>query len=152
MPLHQTILFYTAFAIVVAILAFPRVALRKHPRLTGKQIAARHPHLRGIVYKYTLPFFLLPVPLLFLFVAIGAPYHKPFFNEYFLFFPVLLFLSLYDGLFALLTGVFPATSRWNLDQFVLEKGEKYRRLARLQIALALLAMLGCAAMFWYYPG
>lgn len=70
----------------------------------------------------------------------------------FLFFPGLLFIGFYEGLFALLTGgVFPAASRWNFNRFVYDKNDSHRRVAQVQVLLAVLGTAASLAMFFFYP-
>jgi hypothetical protein len=69
-----------------------------------------------------------------------------------LFFTGLLSLGFWDGLFALITGIFPATTRWNWNRFVYDSNENYRWMAKLQIALAILGALVGLAMFLFYAG
>jgi hypothetical protein len=152
MTTSQLIIFYIFFFIIVAIIGFPRIALRKHPKCSGEEIAKLRPGLRAIQYKYIIPPLICPTILAFLFIFAGSPLKKPAFNEIFLFFPVLFFLGFYDGLFAHITGVFPATTRWNLNLFVYAPQEKYRRMAQLQILLAVLGTLVSIAIFLFYPG
>lgn len=147
----QTIVFYISFFIAVAIVAFPRVALRNHPKLTGEEIAVRHSHLQAVQYKYNLPLIVSILVYFLLLVLAGSLLNRSAINEYLLFFPIILFLGIYDGYFALTTGVFPATSRWNFNRFVYAPEERYRRLAGLQVALALVGTLVSLILSLHYP-
>ena len=137
---------------VVAIFGFPRLAMRNQPKLSGEQISRLRPHLRALKYIYNIPQFLGVTVYLVLLVYAGSPFDKPFINEAFLFFAALLYMAIYDGVFALITGVFPATTRWNLNQFIDDPQQKYRRLAQLQIILSILATIAFLAMFMFYQG
>jgi hypothetical protein len=152
MSLPQLIIFYTAFFIVVAIFGFPRIVLRKHKKFTGEEITILRPDLRAIQVKYNA-MLLVGCPIfIVLLIAAGIKLEKPAFNEYFLFFTGLLSLGFCDGLFALITGVFPATTRWNWNRFVYDPSGNDRWMAQLQIALAILGTLVGLAMFLFYAG
>lgn len=148
----QSIIFYIFFFIAAAIVGFPRICLRNHPKVTSEEIAILDPKLRGVKYLYPIPLIICPTIILVLLVAAGSPLGKPAFNEMFLFFPVILFIGFYDGLFALITGIFPAMIRWNFNRFVYDPLKAYRWIAQLQILLAILGIMICLAMFLNYPG
>lgn len=151
MPLTQAIVFYLFFFIAVAIYGFPRFLLKKHPTLSSEEIIRLRPKLRAIKLLYTAPIIICPTLLLVLLVAAGEPFAKPAFNETFLFFPVIMFLGLYDGLFALITGVFPMITRWEGYRFVYDPNHQHRWIAKMQIALAVAGTLLSLAMFLVYP-
>lgn len=152
MTILETILFYVFFSFIVIIFGLPRIALRGHPKVTSEEMARSRPALKGIEFKYPLPLFICPPVLAILLIAAGSPLGRPTYNEIFLFFPSLLFLGFYDGLFTLLTGVIPMTSRWHWNRFIDDEHKKYRWMAQLQIGLAILATLACLAVFYFYPG
>ena len=152
MTLPQLIAFYISFFIIVAIGVFPRIALRKHPKFTSEEITVLRPDLRAIKYKYNA-MLLIGCPIfIVLVIAAGIKLEKPAFNEYFLFFTGLLSLGFCDGLFALITGVFAATTRWNWNLFVYDHNKNYRWMAQLQIMLAIFGTIVSLAIFLFYPG
>ena len=151
MTFTQTTVFYLAFFGAVAIYGFPRFFLRKAPTRTAKEIAKRRPKMRTIMFLYPAPLFVFPTILLFLLIAAGRPFAKPEFNEFFLFFPVIIFLGFYGGLFAIITGIFPKITRWVGIQFVDDTQNEFRWMAVLQIVLAILGILSSLAMFLFYP-
>jgi len=152
MSLSQSIVFYVSFFSAVAIFGFPKIYLRKLPTFTSEEITRLHPKLRALKYIYLAPLVICPTPLFVLLIAAADPLDKPPFNETLLFFPVILFLGLYDGLFTLITGVFPMPKRWQGLRFVADPDHAYRGLAQLQILLAILGTLIILAVFLFYPG
>jgi hypothetical protein len=136
----------------MAIFGFPKIYLRKQPTFTSEKISLLLPKLRALKYLYLAPLVICPTPLLVLLIAAADPLDKPSFNETFLFFPVILFLGFYDGLFALITGVFPMPKRRQGLRFVADPEHAYRRLAQMQILLAILGTLVTLAVFLFYSG
>lgn len=149
MTYPELIAFLIYFFIILAIVVFPRIYLRKHATVTSEEIAKLRPDLRGIKYKYNLPL-LVGFPLVFLvWLYVGSWLGKYIVHEIFFIFAILLVMGIYEGFFALITGVFPMTTRWNWNLFVFDRNERYRWLAQLQILLSVVGMFVSLALAYF---
>jgi hypothetical protein len=120
-----------------ALIYLSRVLLWKRPKHKAAELAALQPSLGGIGRRYWVALLgtIIPVgALLFALYKLDEPFWAP--RVMYLFMLFFGAYALVDGLFALFTNVFPATTRYNLDRFVYDGEEELRWVALLQSALA----------------
>ena len=126
----------------LGVVYFSRLLLRKYPKLTGSELESLNPKLESIhrTYRAFNTITLLSVGL-FLFLIYQS--NRPFWGErvVVLFVPVFAAFTLFDGLFALRTKVFPTTTRYNLNSYVYDSDNRLRWVAFWQLGLSFLLLV-----------
>lgn len=119
-----------------------RLLLRKHPKLTGSELESLNSELEGIhrTYRVFNTVTLLSVGF-FLFLLYQL--NRAFWEErvVVLFIPIFSVFTLFDGLFALRTKVYPTTTQHNLNSYVYDSDNQLRWVAFWQIGLSLLLLV-----------
>ncbi len=119
-----------------------RFLLRNHPKLTGSELESLHSELEGIHRTYRVFNTVTVLSVGFLCFLIYQ-LNRTFWEErvVVLFVPVFVVFTLFDGLFALHTNVFPTTTRYNLDNYVYDRHEELRWVAFWQIGLSMFLLV-----------
>jgi hypothetical protein len=130
-----------AIILVVEIIVTPlfsRFCLRNYPKVTSDEIRELHPDLGNVAFN----FFSLSI-FVFLFSAIIYILAVVFFGGsgivmIFLFGPLFLTQPFFEGIFAIKTNIYPATTSSNWDNFVYNESKSLRWIAKFQIGIAVL--------------
>jgi hypothetical protein len=137
--------FYVVMGVVILGGIYARLALRKYGACNGKTVESIRPDLRGIRWKYT-------VLLVIVFCAVVVAsfgtliYTSWDRNLVKVFVPALLSISLFEAVFALVTGVYPNRTSSNWDSFMVGDEEEFRKVAWTQIGIIGL-LSACAIAF-----
>jgi hypothetical protein len=126
-----------------------RFYLRNEPKITSEEIAQLRPDLGSIKTNYTIIMFGIAIIIMSTFVFTGAVIDKSDKWVLVLLIPLFAFITLFEGFFAMVTGVYSATTRSKWNRFVYDASNHLRWIARTQLWLASLEIVvGLAGFFW----
>jgi hypothetical protein len=146
----ETLIIIISAIVVLSTMYFSRFYLRNYSKITDEELVKLHPELGSIKLKYNVIQTIVAL-VFFLFFAVALNiYGKSEMIVIFLGLPTLLAVTFYDGLFELTTGVYPATTKYNWNQFVYDDSKSLRWVAILQIGLAILETIICIVIFQSY--
>jgi hypothetical protein len=134
-------------ATALVILYFSRFCLRKQPNLTGEELANLHPELGSIKLIYSVTYPLIALLSTIPFSVANSIYAQTDLRVWSLIVLLPSALAFYDGLFALLTRVYPTTTKSNWNQFVYDENLSLRWIAQTQLGLAILQMVAILIAF-----
>ncbi len=136
--------------VVLSTSYFSRFYLRNNSKFTAEELSKLHPKLGSIKLKYNL-FQTVVALVFFLFISIAVITLGE--SDMAVIFLVLIMfpaVTIYDGIFELTTGVFPATTTFNWNKFVYDDSKSLRWVAVLQVGLAIFETLICMVLFQTY--
>ena len=121
---------------------FSRFLLRNYPKMTGDELKVINSKLEGIHQTHlvlsTITFLSVAFFAFLIYQANPIIWKE---RAFLLFTPVLAIYALFDGLFAINTNVFPATTRYKWNSFVYDKDQKLRWVALWQSGLSIILMV-----------
>lgn len=126
----------------LGIVYLSRFLLRNYPKLTGSELENLKPELEGIHRTYRVLNTVTVLSIGF-FCFLIYQLNRTFWEErvMVLFVPIFVVFTLFDGLFALRTKVFPTTTRYNLDNYVYDSDEELSWVAYWQIGLSIFLLV-----------
>jgi len=132
----------------LGVIYLSRFLLRKCPKMTGSDLKNLDTNLEGL-HKTYFSLSTLTVLLFGFFLFLVYQSNRTFWEQrvFVLFIPVFVVFALFDGLFALRTKVFPATTRYNWNSYVYDADEKLRWVAYLQIGLAFVLLAADCVLY-----
>jgi hypothetical protein len=143
---------YSVFFLAIGITFFPRFVLRNYRKVTSQKINSVNPKFRGLRLNYRLLSITIVIPATILLLTLFRPNQGALSRQDYLlhgsliFTSMLAFLSLYDGLFALVTDTFPMINKLNWNSFVYDGKRRFRWLSMAQITLAVMLLIYSCVM------
>jgi hypothetical protein len=137
---------------IFGILHFSRIYLRNYPKITSAEIRKLRPELGNVAFNYhplTFIIFLVSIMLfLLVFTAIGGSG----ISIILILGSTFISLTLFEGILAMKTNIYPVTSRMKWDQFVYDESKSLRRIAKIQIGSAILGIVVNIFAWYIYRG
>ena len=125
-----------------------RYFLRNLAKFTSDEIAEIYPHYSSVWLKYYLGLLIIILPFLLLFSVVNSIYQNFEMRVIFLFFPAFSGGMVFEGIFALRTNIYPATTKVLWNAFVLDESGSLRWIAYLQIGLGILETILSIGLFF----
>ncbi len=136
-----------AFIVVLATFYFPRFHLRNAPYFTGKELRQAYPHLGKFESRYGAFQVVIGIISLLFFAAYPRFDGYLAFQSIFQFLPFITILTIYEAVFSLITGVYPAIIQFNWERFVYDDHQSLRWIAQTQLGLAILETAASLILF-----
>lgn len=132
----------------LGVIYLSRFLLRNHTKLTGVELKKLNPELGDVHQTYYIFNTLTVLSFAFVLFLVYQS-NRAFWEErvFFLFTLVSIVFALFDGIFALKTKVFPATTRYNWNNYVYDANKKLSWVAYWQIGLSIILLM---ANFVFY--
>ena len=143
----EPIVFVFFIVVSFGVLFYSRIVLRNEIKQTGEEIAKLRPEYESLNIIYHVIFVSITLLALFIFSIAINSFKNSDFRVVFLGFPFFSVLTIYEGLFALVTNVYPTTVRWNWNSFVYDDDNSLRHIAITQVFLAILLTVVCIIAF-----
>jgi hypothetical protein len=147
----ETLIVIISAIVVLSTMYFSRFYLRNYAKITGEELAKMHPELGSLKFKYNAIQTVVALVFFLFFVVVALNiYGKSDMTVLYIGFPMFLAITVFDGLFELITGVYPTTTKYNWNHFVYDETISLRWIAFLQIGLAIFETIISIVIFQSY--
>jgi hypothetical protein len=149
-----TLLMVIVFVVeIIATPNFSRFCLRKYPKVSSDSIEKLHPKLNNVAFNY-IPIsifttFILEILSFIVFFKIGG---LSFISLILVFGSLGASTTLFNGIYSLITNIYPAIYRYKWDDFVYDGDKNLRWIAEFQIGISILEIVTNIFVCYFFRG
>jgi hypothetical protein len=140
---------------IVATPNFSRFCLRNHPKITIESLGKIHPKLGNLATCYApLTFIIFLVTVILFLIIMTAFGSRGTISLILLLGSPFVAITFFDGVLALITNIYPATTRTKWEYFVYSESKSLQWIAKTQIGIAILeivvSIIACYVYRWWF--